>query len=70
VSEARRNIGEWLAFYNDVRPHQALNYRTPRNVFEGEACEHVDNASASPRDAPALPTCSQAHRQEKEVIMY
>jgi putative transposase len=70
VPEARWNIGEWLAFYNDVRPHQALDYRTPREVFEGEACEHVDNASASLRDAPALPTCSQAHQQEKEVIMY
>jgi putative transposase len=70
VPEARRNIGEWLAFYNDVRPHQALDYRTPHEVFDGEACEHVDNASASLRDAPALPTCSQAHQREKEVIMY
>ena len=70
VIEARRGIGGWLAFYNDERPHQALNYRTPREVFEDEACEHVDNTSASLRDAPALTTCSQAHRQEKEVIMY
>jgi putative transposase len=70
VLEARRSLGEWLAFYNDVRPHQALDYRTPREVFEGEACEHVDNASAVPRSAHALPTCSQAHRQGKEVIMY
>jgi putative transposase len=70
VAEARRSLGEWLVFYNDVRPHQSFDYRTPREVFEGEACEHVDNASASLRDAPALPTCSQAHRQEKEVIMY
>ena len=70
VPEARRNIGEWLAFYNDVRPHQSLEYRTPREVFEGVACEYVDNASASLRDALALPTCSQAHRQENEVIMY
>jgi putative transposase len=70
VAEARRSLGVWLAFYNDVRPHQSLEYRTPREVFEGVACEHVDNASASLRDAPALPTCSQAHRQEKEIIMY
>ena len=69
VPEARQNIGEWLGFYNDVRPHQALNYRTPREVFEGEACGHVDNA-ASLRDAAALPTCPQAHQREKEVIMY
>ena len=70
VIEARRSIGKWFEFYNDERPHQALDYRTPREMFEGEACEHVDNASASLRRAHALPTCSQAHRQEKEVIMY
>ena len=70
VAEARRNLGEWLAFYNDVRPHQSLDYRTPREVFEGGACEYVDNISASLRDAPVLPTYSQAHRQEREVIMY
>jgi putative transposase len=70
VAEARRNLGVWLAFYNDVRPHQSLEYRTPREIFECVACEHVDNACASLRAAPALSTCSQAHRQEKEVIMY
>jgi putative transposase len=69
VIEARRSIGKWLEFYNNERPHQALDYRTPREIFEGEACEHVDNASASLRDASALPTCSQAHQREKEVIM-
>jgi putative transposase len=65
VAEARRGIGGWLAFYNDERPHQALDYQTPRAVFEGEACEHVDNPSASLRDAPVLPTCSQAQQQQK-----
>ena len=70
VIEARRSIGKWLEFYNDERPHQALDYRTPREIFEGEACAHVDNASTSPSGALALPTCTQAHRQEKEVIMY
>ena len=70
VAGARRSLGEWLAFYNDVRPHQSLDYQTPREVFEGEACEYVDNISASLRDAPALPTYSQAHRPEKEVLMY
>ena len=70
VAEARRSLGVWLAFYNNERPHQSLAYQTPREIFEGVACEHVDNISASLRDAPMLPTCSQAHRQEKEVIMY
>ena len=70
VAEARRSLGEWLAFYNNVRPHQSLAYRTPHEIFDGVACAHVDNASASLRDAPALPTCAQAHQREKEVIMY
>ena len=40
VPEARRNIGDWLAFYHGGRLYQALVYWTPREVFEGEACEH------------------------------
>ena len=59
VPEARRGIGGWLSFYNDERPHQALGYRTPCEVFAGEACEHVDNASA--RYAP-LRRYPHAHR--------
>jgi putative transposase len=70
VAEARQGIGGWLRFYSEKRPHQALGYRTPRVVHEGAACEYVDNASASLRDAPALPTYSQAHQQQEEVIMY
>jgi putative transposase len=71
VAEARQGIGGWLSFYNDERPHQALGYQTPRSVFAGEACEHVDNTCASLRAATALPTCSQAqHQEEKEVLMY
>ena len=34
VPEARAGIGTYLDFYNDERPHQALGYRTPREVFE------------------------------------
>ncbi len=67
VPEARAGIGGWLRFYNDERPHQALGYRTPCEVFAGgEACGHLDNASALLRAAAALPTCPQAHHQEKE----
>src|SRR6202041_3551597 len=66
VIEGRRGMGGWIAFYNDERPHQALDYRTPRTVFAGAACEYVDNPSASLRDAPALPTCSQLQHQERK----
>ena len=33
VPDARRGIGEYLRFYNCQRPHQALGYRTPAQVF-------------------------------------
>lgn len=31
--EARRGIGQWFEFYNHRRPHQALEYRTPAEVY-------------------------------------
>jgi putative transposase len=61
VREARQGIGGWLTFYNDIRLHQALNYRTPREVFLAPVtCGYVDNASA-------LTTSPQAqHQQERD----
>ena len=31
--EARMALGDHLRFYNDLRPLQALGYRTPAEVF-------------------------------------
>jgi len=31
--EARQNLTRYLRFYNDERPHQALAYRTPAEVY-------------------------------------
>ena len=31
--EARISLGEYFRFYNTERPHQALGYRTPAEVF-------------------------------------
>jgi putative transposase len=60
VPEARCGIGDWLSFYNDKRLHQALGYRTPREVFQAPATYgYVDNASA-------LTTSPQAHHQQQE----
>ncbi len=60
VGEARRGISGWLVFYNDERLHQALGYRTPREMFEAAAaCGYVDNASA-------LTTSPQAPQQQQK----
>ena len=33
LKEARASIGQWINFYNNDRPHQSLNYRTPAEVY-------------------------------------
>ncbi len=37
--EARVGIGEYFRFYNAERPHQALGYRTPAEVFSPSTAE-------------------------------
>ncbi|SOD97264.1 putative transposase [Caenispirillum bisanense] len=50
-TEARLGIGRWLTLYNSRRPHQALAYRTPDEVFmaaapvEGRAPPPAQNAA-------------------------
>jgi len=67
-AEARRGIGNWLAFYNEDRPHQALGYLTPRAVFDGSAaCGYMDNAAVPLRSTLALPTYPQAHQQQASI---
>ena len=36
VLEAQRGLEDYFRFYNRLRPHQALGYRTPAEVFHGE----------------------------------
>jgi len=71
--EARAGIGEWIAFYNEHRLHQALGYRTPMAVLrEGvaaAACGHVDNALSHKSHPPsrALTTGPQDEQKKKQT---
>ena len=60
--EARVSIGDYFAFYNERRLHQALGYRAPMAVWREsaalEAYGHVDNANA-------LTTCPQADQKQQ-----
>ena len=34
LQHASRVIGDWIGFYNNQRPHQALNMKTPAQTYE------------------------------------
>lgn len=51
-SEARRGIGAYLEFYNRERPHQALGYQTPEEVFQ----EGVDRTRKWPYHPVLIPS--------------
>jgi putative transposase len=60
ATEAKSEIGKWFKFYNDERPHQALNYHTPRQFLA--AATPVDMWTTQQR---ALPTCPQAQQPQQ-----
>lgn len=66
--EARAGIGAWFAFYNDERIHQALDYKTPREIFEAEKTGAAQACGYDGQRHAALPTSPQAQpqRQAKE----
>ena len=49
--ETRTGLGDYFRFYNHLRPHQALGYRTPAEVFhgvQGVRAEEPDERRCSP----------------------
>ena len=47
---ARRVIGEWIGFYNTVRPHSALGGRTPAEAYRGDTPVDMMDKRASRLD--------------------
>jgi putative transposase len=39
VPGLQRGLAKYFAFYNDERPHQSLDYRTPAAVYRGTEAE-------------------------------
>jgi len=59
--KAMRVFGEWIDFYNTVRPHSALGGRTPAEAYAaGRPVDMMDKASA-------LPTSPQAQQQQNVI---
>ena len=53
VKEARRSIGRWIHFYNYERPHQALDYKTPYEIYEDRSQSRLPRSAT---DAALLAT--------------
>jgi putative transposase len=51
--EARQSLADYFAFYNHGRPHQALDYRTPAEVYYG-TLTHTTRGGAE--NEPLAPT--------------
>ncbi len=69
VRDAREGLGQYLAFYNGQRPHQALGYRTPAEVYvasagRGGSLAPLRCARGSAPLAPAA--CSRAMNPPKK----
>ena len=63
--EAARGVADWIAFYNERRPHQALADRTPMAVWRNGAT--TPKAVDMMYNAPALPTCPQPKQQTQPL---
>ena len=59
VLEAHRGLADYFRFYNGLRPHQALGYRTPAEVSYGGR-ETVEEESNRRRCSPGQETESLA----------
>lgn len=62
ADEAWRGLGEYFAFYNRERPHQALDWRTPHEVYFGqqEATGDSEIAAAAVTPVGLRPPCVTA----------
>jgi putative transposase len=68
--EARIGIAEWIAFYNTRRPHQALGYATPMEVW----CDGIVDAIAAKAVGMwatllRCPSCPQPRRQQQTASL-
>ena len=66
--ETHRGLREYFRFYNDRRPHQALGYRTPAEVFYGETVEE-DEELKQRRCPDQLASVSHGGTQESHLIV-
>jgi len=68
AAEARAGIGGWIAFYNEVRPHQALGHRMPMAVWRAGIARSAVDMPLRLDNAGALPIYPQPQHQQQEEV--
>jgi hypothetical protein len=58
--EAREGLRAYFRFYNEQRLHQALDYRTPAEVYEGRAGGESRRAGTAARTVAGTPVALRA----------
>ena len=72
VLEAQRELEDYFRFYNGLRPHQALGYRTPAEVYHGEqkAVEEESNRRrCSPEEGAQSPSGESGFSLNSALIL-
>jgi putative transposase len=68
--ELRAGLADWIGFYNEHRPHQALGYRVPMAVWrEGGSAAPTVDMPLRLDNADALPTCPQPQQQQQQTAL-
>ena len=69
IEQAKTHISNYIQSYNSWRPHQALAYKTPKQVHfrlaEENPVDMMDNTSLR----CVLPTSQQGQQQQQEVMI-
>jgi putative transposase len=77
--EARAGIGSWMRFYNEARPHQALDNQMPMAVWQAgmdviaaaarlEAAAQAVDMPLRLDNANALPTYPQQQKKQQQAV--
>lgn len=70
VAEAKAGIGAWFAHYNDERPHQALGYYTPAEIYAaGPGLWICGKRSAFPTTPQAQQPTQKRDSKKKEKMI-
>jgi putative transposase len=70
VAEARIGIGNWIAHYNDERPHQALGYHTPSEIFAATPGLWIcGKRSAFPTTPQAQPLSTERDSNDQKKML-